>query len=55
MGGKILLVDDEPLLRMDIKDILEDRGYEIIGEACDGFEAVEMCKKYKLKFTENKS
>lgn len=47
MGGKILLVDDEPLLRMDIKDILEDRGYEIIGEACDGFEAVEMCKKYK--------
>lgn len=47
MGRKILLVDDEPLLRMDIKDTLEDRGYEIIGEACDGFEAVEMCKKHK--------
>lgn len=47
MGRKILLVDDEPLLIMDIKDILEDHGYEIIGEACDGFEAVEMCKKHK--------
>lgn len=46
MEKKILLVDDEPLIRMDIKDILEDRGYNIIGEACDGFEAVEMCKKY---------
>ncbi|HAU5347460.1 TPA: response regulator, partial [Clostridioides difficile] len=43
MGKKILLVDDEPLLRMDTKDILESHGYEIIGEASDGFEAVEMC------------
>ncbi|WP_042274189.1 ANTAR domain-containing response regulator [[Clostridium] dakarense] len=46
MEKKILLVDDEPLIRMDIKDTLEDSGYNIIGEACDGFEAVEMCKKY---------
>lgn len=46
MGRKILLVDDEPLIRMDIRDILEDRGYEVIGEACDGFEAVEICKKH---------
>ena len=46
MSKKILLVDDEPIIRMDIKDLLEDRGYEIVGEACDGFEAVENCKKY---------
>lgn len=46
MEKKILLVDDEPLIRMDIKDTLEDGGYNIIGEACDGFEAVEMCKEY---------
>ncbi|HBE9328523.1 response regulator [Clostridioides difficile] len=32
---------------MDTKDILESHGYEIIGEASDGFEAVEMCKKHK--------
>ncbi len=48
MGEKILLVDDEPLLRMDTKDILESHGYEIIGEASDGFEAVEMCKNTNL-------
>lgn len=48
MGKKILLVDDELLLRMDIKDILESYGYEIIGEVSDGFEVVEMCKKYKF-------
>ncbi|MBU5308137.1 response regulator [Clostridioides mangenotii] len=46
MGRKILLVDDDPLIRGDIKDMLLDRGYNIVGEASDGFEAVEECKKY---------
>lgn len=46
MKGNILVVDDEPIIRMDIKDILTDRGYNVVGEACDGFEAVEECKKY---------
>ncbi|WP_024621460.1 ANTAR domain-containing response regulator [Metaclostridioides mangenotii] len=46
MKRKILLVDDDPLIRADIKDMLLDRGYNIIGEACDGFEAVEECKKH---------
>lgn len=47
MGRKLLLVDDEPLLRSDLKDTLQERGYEIVGEAGDGFEAVDMCKKFK--------
>ena len=46
MGRKILLVDDDPLIRGDIKDMLLDRGYNIVGEASDGFEAVEECKKH---------
>jgi AmiR/NasT family two-component response regulator len=46
MKRKILLVDDDPLIRADIKDMLLDRGYNIIGEASDGFEAVEECKKH---------
>lgn len=44
MGSRILIVDDQPLIRADTRDILEDNGYEVIGEACDGFEAVSMCK-----------
>ena len=47
MKGNILVVDDEPIIRMDIKDILTDRGYNVVGEACDGFEAVVHLYDYK--------
>ncbi|MDR0880712.1 MAG: response regulator [Clostridioides sp.] len=45
MGRNILLVDDDPLIRGDLKYMLLDRGFNIIGEASDGFEAVEECKR----------
>jgi len=38
--GRILLVDDEALIRMGLRVMLEDLGYEIAGEAADGHEAV---------------
>lgn len=41
MGNKILIVDDAAFMRMMIKDILEKNGYEVVGEAQDGAEAVE--------------
>lgn len=44
MSKKILIVDDAAFMRMMIKDILTKNGYEIVGEAQDGREAVE---KYK--------
>lgn len=44
MGNRILVVDDAAFMRMMIKDILEKNGYEVVGEAQDGQEAVE---KYK--------
>lgn len=44
MGKRILVVDDAAFMRMMIKDILEKNGYEVVGEAQDGQEAVE---KYK--------
>ncbi|MEI3597131.1 MULTISPECIES: response regulator [unclassified Oceanobacillus] len=44
MANKILIVDDAAFMRMMIKDILAKNGYEIVGEAQDGKEAVE---KYK--------
>jgi len=39
--GTVLLVDDEALIRMGMRVILRDLGYEVIGEAADGQEAVE--------------
>lgn len=31
MRGRIVIVDDEPITRLDIKDILTDAGYEVSG------------------------
>ena len=44
MAKSVLIVDDAAFMRMMIKDILTKNGYEIVGEAEDGNEAV---KKYK--------
>ena len=43
----ILIVDDAAFMRMMIKDILEKNGFNIIGEASNGLEAVELYKKEK--------
>lgn len=44
MGKKVLIVDDAAFMRMMIKDILGKNGFEIVGEASDGVQAIE---KYK--------
>ena len=44
MAQKILIVDDAAFMRMMIKDILTKNGFEVVGEAQDGVQAVE---KYK--------
>jgi two-component system, response regulator PdtaR len=38
--ARILLVDDEALIRMGLRVMLQDLGYEIAGEAADGHDAV---------------
>lgn len=44
---RIVIAGDEPITRMDLKEFLEERGYSVLGEATDGFDAIEMCKKIK--------
>lgn len=38
-----IVVDDEPITRLDILQILEDAGFEILGSAGDGYDAAELC------------
>lgn len=47
MSGRIVIVDDEPITRLDIRDILESAGYQVVGEASDGFEAIRVCQELK--------
>ena len=44
---RILIVDDESLIRMDLRDILESEQHEVVGEASNAVEAITMCKELK--------
>jgi len=39
-----IVVDDEPITRMDISQMLGELGFNVVGDAADGFDAVELCK-----------
>ncbi len=47
MKVKILLADDLSFMRMMQKDMLEQEGFEIIGEASNGIEAVNKYKELR--------
>lgn len=47
MATRILLADDLSFMRMVQKEILEEKGYEVVGEASDGIEAIEKYKTLK--------
>ena len=45
---KILIADDHPIFRDGLRRLLEsERGFKVVGEACDGFEAVDFVRKLK--------
>lgn len=44
---RVLIVDDESLIRMDLGDIIESCGHEVVAEGTNGVEALELCKKHK--------
>ena len=43
-GRRILIAEDETIIRMDLRGMLEATGYEVCGEARDGVEAVELAE-----------
>lgn len=47
MSTTIMVVDDSPFASKQMKDIVEDNGYEVIGYAKDGEEAIELYKELK--------
>lgn len=47
MANRILIVDDAAFMRMMIRDILSKNGFEIVGEAVDGAQAIEKYKEHK--------
>jgi two-component system, response regulator PdtaR len=41
---RILVAEDEPIARMDLREMLENLGYNVVGEAGDGVAAVNLAR-----------
>lgn len=44
---RVVVAEDEALIRMDIVETLKEAGFEVVAEAKDGLEAVELVKLHK--------
>jgi len=44
---RVLIAEDEALIRMDLAEMLREEGYEVVGEAGDGQEAVELAESLR--------
>lgn len=51
MANKVLVVDDAAFMRMMLKDILNKNGFEVVGEAENGLQAVEKFKEVRPDIT----
>ena len=45
--GRILVAEDEALIRLDLVEMLVEAGYEVVGEASNGEEAIALAEKHK--------
>jgi response regulator NasT len=44
---RVLVAEDEALIRMDLVEMLGEAGYEVVGEAADGAQAIELAQLHK--------
>ncbi len=41
---RVLIAEDEALIRMDLREMLEEEGHDVVGEARDGAEAIALAR-----------
>ncbi|MDQ1695777.1 MAG: two-component system, response regulator PdtaR [Frankiaceae bacterium] len=44
---RVLIAEDEALIRLDLKEMLEEEGYDVVGEAADGEQAVRLAEELR--------
>jgi response regulator NasT len=44
---RIVVAEDESIVRLDLKEMLENQGYLVVGEATDGTSAVNLARELK--------
>ena len=47
MPVRVVIAEDEAIVRLDLKETLEEEGYEVVGETGRGDEAVELVDRLK--------
>lgn len=47
MAKTVLIVDDVAFVRHTLRDIFQEAGFLVVGEACDGIEAIQQYEKLR--------
>ncbi len=42
---RVLIAEDEALIRLDLREMLEEEGFDVVGEAADGEQAVALAEQ----------
>ncbi len=44
---RVVIAEDEPLIRLDLRESLQEEGYDVVAEAGNGEEAVELVRRHR--------
>lgn len=47
MTRRVVIAEDEAIIRLDLKEILQDEGYDVVGETGRGDEAVSLVREHR--------
>ncbi len=47
MTARVVIAEDEAIIRLDLKETLEDEGYDVVGETGRGDEAVQLVRQHR--------
>ena len=46
-GARIVVAEDEAIIRMDLVEMLTEAGYQVVGQGSNGQEAIDLVKEFK--------
>jgi two-component system, response regulator PdtaR len=47
VSTRVVIAEDEAIIRLDLKELLEEEGYEVVGETGRGDEAIELVRSLR--------